>query len=184
MKKSVLVLERLASTRAGKDEDPSPGAHLDRLRYDQKTQRAHSERTASRFTRRKPETKKRSGRVSAGFGGCDGQLQILKDFISLAPASRSHYLQRLLDFMLVLHNWLQQQHKNHFLHQRTVAWGANNRVVLCGRTDMGASVEGDDRPGCSFLDICIPAKEAASEDLTSPRLTMFTWTTVVLYCIL
>lgn len=43
VKKSVLVLERLASTQAGKDEDPSPGAHLDRLCYDQKTQRAHSE---------------------------------------------------------------------------------------------------------------------------------------------
>lgn len=127
-----------------------------------------SERTASRFTRCKPETKKRTGRVSARFHGCDGQLQILKDFISVAPASRSHYLHRLLDFMLVLHNWLQQQNKNHFLHQRTIAWGANNRVVLCGRTDMGAFVEGDDRPGCSFLDICIPAKEAASEDLTSP----------------
>lgn len=43
VKKSVLVLERLASTQAGKDEDPSPGAHFDRLCYDQKTQRAHSE---------------------------------------------------------------------------------------------------------------------------------------------
>lgn len=106
--------------------------------------------------------------MSARFHGCDGQLQILKDFISVAPASRSHYLHRLLDFMLVLHNRLQQQNKNHFLRQRTIAWGANNRVVLCGRTDMGAFVEGDDRPGCSFLDICIPAKEAASEDLTSP----------------
>lgn len=111
--------------------------------------------------------------MSARFHGCDGQLQILllwnkmKHFILVAPASRFYYLHRLLDFMLVLHNWLQQQNKNHFLHQRTIAWGANNRVVLCGRTDMGALVEGDDRPGCSFL-VCTPAKEAASENLTSP----------------
>lgn len=32
---------------------------------------------------------------------------------------------------------------------------------------MGEFVEGDDRAGCSFLDISIPVIEAVSENLTS-----------------
>lgn len=106
---------------------PPLGADLDRLCYDQKTQRAHGAQ--------------RAALPDANLGpkrglDCDGQLQILllwtkmEHFILVAPASRCYYLHRLLDFMQVLHNWLQQQNKKHFLHQRTIAWGANNSCCV------------------------------------------------------
>lgn len=74
------------------------------------------------------------------------------------------------------------KNNNHFLRQRTIAWGANNRVALCGRIDMGAFVEGDDsgQAAASWKFAFLP-QEAASENLTTPWRNMFTCTPVILY---
>lgn len=138
---------------------------LDRLCYDQKTHWTHRLLYQMRC-----KTEKRIGCVlspdwqtASDIGGLEQNESLYlggkknPKTPSTSPTSHFCYTRHLV-CMLVPYNsvWLRQRNKHQFLHQRSHSlglWVLCGHEKLCGRSDMGEFVEGDDGAGCNFLDI-------------------------------